>query len=224
MLQVTENMGKNEAEKVCSVDRNHLEERRGANKGWGCRLPVPMPRPSNQTLWSEWGRERTASDWRRQIELDRLAPWPPGWGTVWTTPADVLPGRQSKGVNCNSQRFPACVLGGTNGDAPRKSPHLQVHPPEPASLLGVICLVLCLELKGHFSTIKIKVKNLEQDDSCLRRLLEVSFWFSDSKCPSREATSKRSEHESFPSLASPNTKTLQGHLLSPKPTLRAPFS
>lgn len=129
MLQVTENMGKNEAEKVCSVDRNHLEERRGANKGWGCRLPVPMPRPSNQTLWSEWGRERTASDWRRQIELDRLAPWPPGWGTVWTTPADVLPGRQSKGVNCNSQRFPACVLGGTNGDAPRKSPHLQVHPP-----------------------------------------------------------------------------------------------
>lgn len=36
-----ENMKKNEVEKVCSVDRNHLEEeRRRRNESWGCRLPV----------------------------------------------------------------------------------------------------------------------------------------------------------------------------------------
>lgn len=43
-------MDKNEVEKVCGVDRDHLEE---GNKGWGCRLPDPLPRPGNQTSSSE---------------------------------------------------------------------------------------------------------------------------------------------------------------------------
>ena len=42
------------------------------------------------------------------------------------------------------------------------------------------------------------MKNLEQDDPCLRRLLETSFWFYDFKCSSREVASKRPEHKASP--------------------------
>ena len=76
-------MDKNEVEKVCGMDRDHLEEGKGGNKGWGCRLPGLLPRRGNQTSSSEWGRQRTVShSWGAEVGVGRagsLTAWLRHW-------------------------------------------------------------------------------------------------------------------------------------------------
>lgn len=151
-------MGKNEVEKVCGVDRDHLEEGKGGNKGWGCRLPDPLPRPGNQTSSSEWGRQRTVShSWGAEVGVGRagsLTAWLRDWMnhtyrlTSWQmkwrselqqseTSTSVL-ASPTNGWRCHVTRSHLGAVWPVN-IPPSKSIH-----PEPATLLGErseICLI-----------------------------------------------------------------------------------